>query len=232
MNETVDPREVRRAAEAERVNAEAAAASAQAWSHWAEDIGERFAVVEAQLLALIGDPTGKRAIDCEPALYAVVDGAIRAERSARAESFAKITNALTARLEAEIAVLDERLSEKLDSKVFDLSSIRQFRTKIAKLATDLQNDVVENMKIADARIEALADQIAALNKKRDVHALAARLAVLERGLPKPAVTIKSWRLDVEGYQAIPTMSDGKEAAPLDLHPLFQRYTDEMEDTRR
>jgi hypothetical protein len=43
----------------------------------------------------------------------------------------------------------------------------------------------------------------------------------ERGEAAP--TIISWAVDGVHYRAIPTMSDGKPGAPLDLRPLFEAY---------
>ena len=39
-------------------------------------------------------------------------------------------------------------------------------------------------------------------------------------------TIINWTIDRVHYRAIPTMSDGKPGAPLDLRPLFEAYHEE------
>jgi hypothetical protein len=49
----------------------------------------------------------------------------------------------------------------------------------------------------------------------------------ERGARgEAAPTIVNWTLDRKNYRAIPTMSDGKPGAPLDLRPLFETYHEE------
>lgn len=46
----------------------------------------------------------------------------------------------------------------------------------------------------------------------------------ERGARGEATpTVVSWQIDRVHYRAIPTMSDGKPGAPLDLRPLFEAY---------
>jgi len=49
----------------------------------------------------------------------------------------------------------------------------------------------------------------------------------ERGARgEAAPTIITWTIDREHYRAIPTMSDGKPGAPLELRPLFEQFNDE------
>jgi hypothetical protein len=42
-----------------------------------------------------------------------------------------------------------------------------------------------------------------------------------RGEASP--TIVSWQIDAVHYRAVPTMSDGKAGAPLELRDLFQQF---------
>jgi hypothetical protein len=44
---------------------------------------------------------------------------------------------------------------------------------------------------------------------------------------EPAVTIAEWRIDREGYRAIPFMSDGKPGPILELRELFEQYQSEV-----
>jgi hypothetical protein len=46
----------------------------------------------------------------------------------------------------------------------------------------------------------------------------------EKGEATP--TIVSWQIDRTHYRAVPTMSNGKPGAPLDLRPLFEAYHEE------
>jgi hypothetical protein len=50
--------------------------------------------------------------------------------------------------------------------------------------------------------------------------------ILSRGLigprGEPAPTITGWRIDREGYAAVPVLSKGTEGAPLELRSLFER----------
>jgi hypothetical protein len=49
----------------------------------------------------------------------------------------------------------------------------------------------------------------------------------DRGPPGADVpTIVSWTIDRAHYRAVPTMSNGKPGAPLDLRPLFEAYHEE------
>ena len=49
----------------------------------------------------------------------------------------------------------------------------------------------------------------------------------ERGARgEDAPTIVAWTLDRARYCAVPTMSDGKSGAPLELRDLFQQFLDE------
>jgi hypothetical protein len=49
----------------------------------------------------------------------------------------------------------------------------------------------------------------------------------DRGLPgTPASVITGWRIDRKAYAAIPTLSDGSEAPPLELRSLFEQFHDE------
>ena len=41
-----------------------------------------------------------------------------------------------------------------------------------------------------------------------------------------ASTIIAWTLDTKNYRAIPTMSNGRAGAPLDLRPLFEQFCEE------
>jgi hypothetical protein len=45
-----------------------------------------------------------------------------------------------------------------------------------------------------------------------------------RGEAAPSVV--SWVVDTTHYRAIPTMSDGKAGAPIELRPLFEKFCDE------
>jgi hypothetical protein len=50
---------------------------------------------------------------------------------------------------------------------------------------------------------------------------AVRSEIKQRSATSP--TILSWQFDRRHYRAIPTMSDGKPGAPLDLRPFFEMY---------
>ena len=39
---------------------------------------------------------------------------------------------------------------------------------------------------------------------------------------EPAPTITGWRIDREGYAAVPVLSNGTEGAPLELRSLFEQ----------
>jgi hypothetical protein len=215
----------------QRLIREAETANAEAWSQWTSDINQRLAEVEVRLIALIGDRSGQVPGVGDPALFGVIAEFVDGERQDRAAAISKIVDALEERLAAEVSTLDERLSERLDSKVFDLGAVRQFRNKIQKLATDLQNDVAENTKIVDARLEALGDQLGALSKRRDIAELSARLGRIERALPPPRPpSIIGWK--TEGYEVTPIMSDTSTAPKLDLFPILEMLARDLADTRR
>jgi hypothetical protein len=61
-----------------------------------------------------------------------VNAAADGEKQARAEAIAKVADALREKTEAEVAVLDERLSAKLDSRIFNLGSLKQYKAKVDK----------------------------------------------------------------------------------------------------
>jgi hypothetical protein len=44
---------------------------------------------------------------------------------------------------------------------------------------------------------------------------------------EPAPTITGWRVDRAAYAAVPLLSDGSEAAPLQLRDLFKQFLDEV-----
>jgi hypothetical protein len=53
----------------------------------------------------------------------------------------------------------------------------------------------------------------------------------ERGAPgEAAPTIVSWTLDLARYRAVPTMSNGKAGAPLELRGLFGQFLSEAVDS--
>lgn len=50
----------------------------------------------------------------------------------------------------------------------------------------------------------------------------------ERGASgQAAPQIVNWTVDVAHFRAIPTLADGRAGAPLDLHPLFERFNEVM-----
>ena len=55
--------------------------------------------------------------------------------------------------------------------------------------------------------------------------------ILSRGLigprGEPAPTITGWRIDREGYAAVPVLSNGTEGAPLELRSLFEQSLNEV-----
>jgi hypothetical protein len=126
---------------AERIQAESNAASAAQWSRWADDIGTRLAKAELRLLALLGDANGEIEDGEEPALHALFRDASDTERKERAAAIGRIADVLSERLAAEVSVLDERFSQKLDSKIFDAASIKRFKADVTEAGRVLKADV-------------------------------------------------------------------------------------------
>jgi hypothetical protein len=193
------------------------------WGRWGQNIADRIADLEVKTTAWLG--VDSRISDADPpAILEFIDDAARSERKERAAAIAKLADAWTERLSAEIAVLDERLGQKLDSTVFDLASLRQFKASLEKGARELRMDIARETEVIDARLSAQADR---LNEaSRLTKALSVRVASLEkklRGLPAPPVTIASWQVEPQTYVATPIMSDGSTGAPLPLRSLFEQY---------
>jgi hypothetical protein len=164
---------------AERIQAEASRASADAWSRWADDIAERLSKAETRLTALLGDDAGELPGGDVPALFALVNDMADEERKERATAIGRIADALTERLAAEVAVLDERFSTKLDSKIFDLASLKEFKTK---LAADLEAEVAALAGATDARLAEIERRVDNVDARRRADRQAAKETVKELGV--------------------------------------------------
>jgi hypothetical protein len=168
----------------ERLDAQQAQASAEAWGQWAADINQRFARLESRFNCWFdsgdaGDfPDGGE----PPMVVELVAEMTGVERKERAEAITRVADALREKIEAEISVLDERLSAKLDSKIFDLGSLKEFKAKIDKATTELKTEVGRGLEVASARLSVGSDRLDALERKRDVRNLIVQVASLHAQL--------------------------------------------------
>jgi len=150
----------------ERLDAQQAQASAEAWGQWAADINQRFARLESRFNCWFGSgdagdfPDGGE----PPMVIELVAEMTGVERKERAEAIAKIVDAMNERFSAEVAVLSEQLTARLDSRVFDIASIREFKDKTSKAASDLKRDVKRGLEVASARLDANADRLDKLER--------------------------------------------------------------------
>jgi hypothetical protein len=160
---------------AEKVKAEAEQATGEWWGRWANSVLARLARLECRVTALLGDDdTGEIGGNEEAALPALLRDLSDGERRERAESIGKLADAWTERLSAEISTLDERLSEKLDSKIFDAASIRQFKSDVSEAGCALRADIEKLFDGLSARFAELERRIDASDARRRVDRQALR----------------------------------------------------------
>jgi hypothetical protein len=131
--------------------------------------------------------------------------------------------ALRDELQIELGLCRDELMGKIESRLFGVQ-LADFDPDVFKRAiAELRTGVDKKLGAIGARLDRTVDRLGELIKQRDVKTLAVKVAILEKGLPAPPLTIKEWKLDAEGYAAIPTMSDGTTGAKLDLRPMFEAY---------
>jgi DNA anti-recombination protein RmuC len=163
-----DPVETRR----ERVRHEA---NADGWTQWGQDIAGRVVDLEIKTTAWLGVDS-KISDDDPPIVIALIEDSARDERKERAGAIAKLAEAWTERLAAEIAVLDDRLSKKLDSRIFDLDAVKAFKADLEKgVRAEMQRSRAETHERLAEMASKLAGMEAQLRKRDQV-----RRALLER----------------------------------------------------
>jgi hypothetical protein len=118
----------------------AAQENASDWGRWAQDIASRLADLEIKTVAWLGADS-KISDENSPAVIGIIEDWALDERRERAAAIAKLADAWTERLAAEIDVLSERLDQKLDSKIFDLGSLKAFKASMEKEAGALKAEV-------------------------------------------------------------------------------------------
>jgi hypothetical protein len=136
------------------------AADAAAWSAWAADLTRRFDKLEARFAAWFGaGETDEESVG----IVEFTTETLGAEKSERAAAIAKVADVLPERLEAEIAVLSETFSDKLDSKIFGLASLKKFKAGVEEKVSEHEAGLREALA---AKFEALAERIDATDKRR------------------------------------------------------------------
>jgi hypothetical protein len=151
---------------AERLQAEANAASAARWNNWADDIGARLMRAETRLAGLLGVDGAPVDDGEEIGLVMVLNDWFGGERKERSAAIAKLCDAWTARLEAEIATLSETLTQKLDSKIFDLGELKKFRSDVDAAGRQTRADVEKLFDGLSARFAEIERRVDAVDARR------------------------------------------------------------------
>jgi hypothetical protein len=140
----------------QRLAAQAEKANSAAWTSWAENLGQRFSVLENRFISWFGRGDDRDLDGDLPQIIELTTGLIKEEARTRAEALTRLADILTERLSTEVAVLSDDFSKKLDSRIFDLTAMKAFRTSIETSITTFTTEFRKALATSNARVSATA----------------------------------------------------------------------------
>jgi hypothetical protein len=132
--------------------------NAAQWATWANDVNEKLAEIDTLRTALMGGSDK----DKDPGLLLdLTRQTYEDTRAETAETVKSVSDALSARIEAEVAVLRDEFIERLDALLLQHSP-----KKLRTMETGLRKDMNDRTNDLDERIEKLVASVDAVDKRR------------------------------------------------------------------
>ena len=198
------------------------AQNAGPWSTWAAGVDGQLANISGWIRYLAGDDKdGPHGLVGLLAVEAVI-----LAREETAETIKTVTDALTARIEAETATLHDEFIEQLDKTLLAHSP-----KKLEKLAADLRAEADRQAEATAARLETLAERIDVTDKRRrgdrntahrEYSDLVAKLVAIAEGRSaRLEKRVEEMAEELKGLRAVLIEQEILAPDPLPLLPLLR-----------